>query len=210
MSDRHVPLIQLLAHRRGELPDRLTERVQNHLKDGCPTCEEGLVFAARLEEVARRDHLAAPPAEVLARARAVFRPVAPPAFDLSSKVTSFAGLVFDSFLQPAAVPVRSGGRLNRHLLYSDRELFLDVRLEPGEEAEQQSITGQLQSSTLSPEKLADLPVMLVEGPRTVMCTRTNHRGEFAFRTAPRREMALCVVCTDRVVKLSCLPPLTAA
>jgi len=97
-------------------------------------------------------------------------------------------------------------RLDRHLVFADRELLLDVHIEPEHEAEQQSITGQVQSPTLGEDQLTGLPVMLVEGQRVLMSTHTNRHGEFVFGAAPRREMALFVVCRDRVVKIPSLPP----
>lgn len=206
MAASHFSLLQFLSHQRGGLPERLSNRLAKHLHEDCPSCTGDLRFVQRLAEVARRDRMATPPAFVLARALALFQPAARTAGQPVSPAASLARLLFDSFLQPAPAGVRGPMRFDRHLVFADRELLLDVHLEPEQEAEQQSITGQVQSTSMSEDQLTGLPVMLVEGQRVLMSTHTNRRGEFVFGAAPRREVALFVVCRDRVVKIPSLPP----
>lgn len=200
MSSPHFSLLEFLVYQRGGLPERLSKRLAKHLHEDCPSCTGDLRFVQRLAEVARRDRVASPPASVVDRALALFRPVGEPA------AASLARLIFDSFLQPAPAGVRGPMRFDRHLVFADRELLLDVHIEPEQETEQHSITGQVQSTTLGADQLSGLPVMLVEGQRVLMSTHTNRQGEFVFGAAPRGEVALLVVCRDRVVKIPNLPP----
>lgn len=204
MNASHCSLTELLSHQRGEIPVRVGRKVETHLSDGCPVCTADLVFLARLEEVARRDGMATPPPSVLARSRAVFQPILEPAAGWAGRIRT-ARLIFDSFLEPVPAGMRGAVRLDRHLVFRDDDLYLDVRLDPEYEAAQQSITGQLQSQAMEFEQLSGLPVMLVEGPRVLKNTRTNYLGEFVFEAAPVREMALRVLCRDRMVEIPHLP-----
>lgn len=204
MKASHFSLLEFLEYQRGGLSARTSERLTKHLRSDCRSCPGDLGFVQHLSDVARRDRQATPPAFVVARALALFRS---PAGRLKEPVSSsLARLIFDNFLQPAPAGIRGQMRLDRHLVFADRELLLDVHIEPEHESEQQSITGQVQSPTLGEDQLNGLPVMLVEGQRVLMSTHTNRHGEFVFGAAPCRDVALFVVCRDRVVKIPSLPP----
>ncbi len=206
MRTCHFSLAEFAAHRKGQLPARAERALQKHLQSGCPTCTADWDFVERLEEVAGRDHRATPPASVLALAGTVFRKDPSPAPGLPFLVRVTARMTFDSLQQPAPAGVRRGGRLDRRLVYTYRDLLLDVHLEPEQEAGRQSIVGQLQSASGREEDLAELPVMLLEGSRVLRRARTNQDGEFAFSAVPRREMALRLICRDRLVEVPQLPP----
>ncbi len=206
MTLSHFSLPEFVGYQRRDLPRDLDLSVEKHLQENCTSCWATHDFAKHLTEVIRRDQLATPPSAVLARARNLFQVVPPPTGQPGNILSSTARLIFDSFLQPAAVGIRGGMRMDRHLVFNDRELVLDVHIEPEEEAEQQSITGQVQSSSRSDAQLVGLPVILTEGPRILMSTHTSGHGEFVFSAAPRREVALCVICEDRLVRIPHIPP----
>lgn len=204
MKDRHFSLTEFVAYRQGSLPRRMVEMLEKHVRDGCPACESDLRFAGQLAEVAARERAATPPPAVLERARAVFR--APqPSPGLDTALVGLGRLVFDSCLQPAPAGVRGAMRLDRHMVFSERDLMLDMHIEPVQEADFQSITGQVQSKAVRQDQLTGLPVLLLEGGRVVMSTHTNRHGEFLFSMAPRREMTVCLVCSDRQVRIPCPP-----
>lgn len=205
MKERHFSLTEIVAYKQGRLPARLAERLEIHVRDGCAACERGLVFAQQLAEVAQRDREAVPPASLQERARAVFRVVREPAPRPLADLVQLGRLVFDSCLQPAPMGVRGALRLDRHLVFAEQELVLDMHIEPLEDSQAQSITGQVQSNTVGQEQLSGLPVLLLDAGRVVMGTHTNRQGEFLFQNAPRREMTVCLVCPDRQVRIQCPP-----
>jgi len=208
MKERHFSLTEFVLYQLGRFPVRMAERLEVHVSEGCAACQRGLAFAQQLAEVTRRDREATPPAEVQQRARAVFRAVRQPEVRPLAGLAQVARLVFDSCLQPLPVGVRGALRLDRHLVFAERELLLDMHIEPLEDPAAQSITGQVQSKSVSQEQLSGLPVLLLDGGRVVMGTHTNRQGEFLFQSAPRREMTVCLLCPDRQVRIEC--PASAA
>jgi hypothetical protein len=205
MKERHFSVTEFVLYQLGRFPMRMAERLKAHVSEGCAACERGLAFAQQLAEVTRRDREATPPAEVQRRARAMFRAVRQPEVRPLAGLAQVACLVFDSCLQPLPVGVRGALRLDRHLVFAERELLLDMHIEPLEDPAAQSITGQVQSKSVSQEQLSGLPVLLLEGGRVVMGTHTNRQGEFLFQSAPRREMTVCLLCPDRQVRIECPP-----
>ena len=205
MKVRHFSLTEFVAYKLGTLPAPMGATLEGHVQNGCPPCGRALVFARELVDVARRDRQATPPAAVVARARSVFRPIRESVWDVRTGLVQAARLVFDSCLHPMPIGVRGALRLDRHMVFSEQELVLDMHIEPGQEADCQSITGQVQSKTIGQEQLIGLPVLLLEEGRVVMGTHTNRHGEFLFNMAPRREMTVCLVCPDRQVRIPCPP-----
>jgi len=208
MKERHFSLTEFVLCQLDRLPMRMAERLEAHVSEGCAACERGLAFAQQLAGATRRDREATPPAEVQQRARAMFRAVRQPEVRPLAGLAQAARLVFDSCLQPLPAGVRGALRLDRHLVFAERELLLDMHIEPLEDPAAQSITGQIQGKNVSQEQLSGLPVLLLEGGRVVMGTHTNRQGEFLFQSAPRREMTVCLLCPDRQVRIECPPSAT--
>ncbi|MCX6614530.1 MAG: hypothetical protein NTZ98_00355 [Acidobacteria bacterium] len=208
MKERHFSLTEFVLYQLGRFPMRMAERLEAHVSEGCAACQRGLAFAQQLAGVTRRDREATPPAEVQQRARAMFRAVRQPEVRPLAGLAQVARLVFDSCLQPLPAGVRGALRLDRHLVFAERELLLDMHIEPLEDPAAQSITGQVQGKNVSQEQLSGLPVLLLEGGRVVMGTHTNRQGEFLFQSAPRREMTVCLLCPDRQVRIECPPSAT--
>lgn len=209
MKERHFSLTEFVLYQLGRFPMRMAERLEAHVSEGCAACERGLMFAHELAGVTRRDRESSPPAEVQQRARAIFQAVRRPEVRPLAGLAQAARLVFDSCLQPLPAGVRGALRLDRHLVFAERELLLDMHIEPLEDPAAQSITGQVQSKKVSQEQLSGLPVLLLDGGRVVMGTHTNRQGEFLFQSAPRREMTVCLLCPDRQVRIECPPSATA-
>ena len=208
MKERHFSLTEFVLYQLGRFPMRMAERLEAHVSGGCTACERGFAFAQQLAGATRRDREATPPAEVQQRARAMFRAVRQPEVRPLAGLAQAARLVFDSCLQPLPAGVRGALRLDRHLVFAERELLLDMHIEPLEDPAAQSITGQVQGKNVSQEQLSGLPVLLLEGGRVVMGTHTNRQGEFLFQSAPRREMTVCLLCPDRQVRIECPPSAT--
>lgn len=209
MRARHFSLTELVACQLGSLPGPLAAALEGHVQSGCPACEKASAFAQELVEVARRDREATPPPALLARARSLFRSIRVPLPAGRLGLAQMAGLVFDSYLQPLPAGVRGALRTDRHMVFSAPELVIDMRIEPAQDADCQSLIGQVQSRTIGSEQFIGLPVLLLEQERVVMDTRTNEHGEFLFNMAPRQEMNVCLVCWDREVHIPCPPAASA-
>lgn len=202
----HFALTELLLYSRGDLRGERAESIAQHLRANCQSCADALGFMDHLQDVTQRDRRARPSPELVARARSLFRRLreeAPPA--LADLPGAAVRLVFDTFLRPAPAGVRGSLRVDRHLVFRQDDLFLDVHIEPELETDSQSISGQLQSTSLRDATLTGLQVLLLKDEQTVMSTRTNRDGEFAFSGAPQSETSLCIICHDRQVNVL-LPP----
>jgi hypothetical protein len=188
MSGVHYTLEELRAYRHGAVGRDLGELLGRHL-EACPACRQLWESLAGAAEAGGPDR--AQPGE------------APD--ELGGLIAGTARLVFDSFHRPP-VGVRGCTRIDRHLVFAQGELLLEMHLEPAQEQDQQSITGQLQNVAQGSRRLDGVPVMLVEGQRVLRSTQTNVNGEFVFCAAPRRTLALCLLCPEGTMKVPCLLP----
>jgi hypothetical protein len=188
MSDDHYTLDELQTYRRGAAVPDLAESLGRHL-EVCPVCRKLWESLAGAAEAGGPD--GAQPSE------------APD--EMGGLIAGTAHLVFDSFHRPLP-GVRGCARIDRHLLFAQGDLLLEMHLEPGQEQDHQSITGQLQSVARGSPRFEGVPVMLVEGQRVLRSTRTNASGEFVFCAAPRRALALWLLCREGPMKVPCLLP----
>jgi len=206
MQDRHITLLEFATCHLGTAFPELAARVEQHLLGKCSVCQGADEFVGYLTGVMVRDKKAMPPEAVVARARALFHslPESPPVG--STPYESLARLVFDSFQEPAPAGVRGRFSTNRHMVFDDRGLVVDLRLEPEAGTKRQAITGQLQSQGLDARQLEGLPLMLVSQGRVIECGRTTAMGEFLFRNVPCEDLSLYVMCADRMVRVPRIPP----
>ena len=209
MRFRHISLLEFAAYQLGTASPSIVLRVERHLGKNCAECRAAHEFLGHLVRVMRRERQATPPEAVVKRARSIFRLLPARALQPPAPYESLARLVFDSFREPAPAGVRSVLSPSRHLVFDDQGLVVDLQVEAEVAAERQAITGQVQSQEAAARHLEGLPVMLVAEGQVLMSTRTTALGEFLFRDAPRRELALFVVCPDRMVRIPSIPPATA-
>src|SRR5216117_715655 len=99
----------------------------------------------------------------------------------ASKPQESAGIIqllFDSFLQPALVGVRSGAMRVRQMLYRADPYQIDFQIESQPEQNRLAITGQLVDLS-HPEMVGrDVEVTITDGRESVVKTVTNQFGEF--------------------------------
>jgi hypothetical protein len=208
LSARHISLLELAAYHLGTAPVEELRRIEAHLSEPCAECRASNEFVSQVAAVMQRDRQATPPEAVVKRARAIFHRLPAEVSSPASVVEGIAELIFDSFLAPAMAGARSAFSLNRHLVFRHWDLVLDMVVEPESTAERQAITGQVQSRNLEPKQLEGLPVMLMDGDKVLMSTRTTALGEFLFRDAPCRQLSLSLVSPDCTVRVPGIPPAT--
>src|SRR5437588_3315293 len=99
----------------------------------------------------------------------------------ASKPHESAGIIqllFDSFLQPALVGIRSGSIRIRQMLYRADPYQIDFQIEAQPEQNRFVITGQLVDLS-HPEMVGrDVEVTITDGRESVVKTVTNQFGEF--------------------------------
>src|SRR5437867_1215435 len=99
----------------------------------------------------------------------------------ASKPQESAGIIqllFDSFLQPALVGVRSGAMRIRQMLYRADPYQVDFQIESQPDQNRFAITGQLVDLS-HPEMVGrDVEVTISDGRESIVNTITNQFGEF--------------------------------
>ena len=203
---RHFSFTELVAYKLGTR-SAIVEKLDAHLRAGCPACEKQLAIVAQLIEASSGDKAAPrrtslPMIDVLLSTpqSAVRHPNPSPAQVCTAR------LVFDSRLQPVAAGLRAGLRPDRHSVYAERELLLDINIERDQQSGRQSIIGQVQSNGGERDNLGGLPVLLLQSEKMLMGTHTNPLGEFVFEKAPQEGVTLCLVCSNRQIRIPCPLP----
>ncbi|MFL6449894.1 MAG: hypothetical protein ACJ746_19750 [Bryobacteraceae bacterium] len=97
-----------------------------------------------------------------------------------AKVTDFASIVFDSFLQPTPAGVRSSARSNRQITVESGAFVVDLQLESDTVQRQCSLTGQILANSDSASQIAGAEVVLLDPDKVVQKTRANDLGEFCL------------------------------
>jgi CheY-like chemotaxis protein len=97
-----------------------------------------------------------------------------------------AQMIFDSFSWPAPIGLRGSRTDSRQLAYQHRNAIIDLLIEP-RGVGKISIMGQVLNSSKQKSERESLPVLLVNGMRTIARTSTNQFGEFRLECAPVRD-----------------------
>lgn len=164
-------------------------KMQSHLDQGCADCRKAWELWSKVATAARRDAQTEVPSELVHLAATQFAVNLPKPQTVG--VAHVAQLMFDSFLQPSAAGVRSSGASCRQLMYQTGSCCIDVRIETRPEKSRISLIGQIQDA-LSSDSMAQLPISLVEGKRTVVATETNSLGEFHMEFERSNKLSLSI------------------
>jgi len=97
-----------------------------------------------------------------------------------------AQVIFDSFSWPAPIGLRGSRTDSRQLAFQHRNAIIDLLIEP-RGVDKISIMGQVLNSSKKRSESDSLPVLLVNGMRTIVRTSTNQFGEFRLECAPVRD-----------------------
>jgi CheY-like chemotaxis protein len=97
-----------------------------------------------------------------------------------------AQIIFDSFSWPAPIGLRRSRTDSRQLAYRHRNAIIDLLIEP-RGVGKIAIMGQVLQSSKQKGESEGLPVLLVNGMKTIARTSTNQFGEFRLECAPMRD-----------------------
>jgi CheY-like chemotaxis protein len=97
-----------------------------------------------------------------------------------------AQMIFDSFSWPAPIGLRGSRTDSRQLAFQHGNAIIDLLIEP-RGVGKISIMGQVLNSSKKRGESDSLPVLLVNGMRTIVRTSTNPFGEFRLECAPVRD-----------------------
>ena len=94
------------------------------------------------------------------------------------QVTRGAPLVFDSFLQPSLVGIRSSQPLCRQLRYESDTLVADLSLERQRDSQHITLMGQVLDTAKGEPRLGGIPIVIQGYSGLIGVARTNQWGEF--------------------------------
>jgi hypothetical protein len=152
------------------------EAMQSHLDNGCKQCAKAFGTWKHVREAARREASYLPPEGIVRTVKAMGVVHAP---DKARPVRlPLAQLLFDSFSSPLAAGVRSTSVAARQLLYGSGDYRMDLRIEPQEDSDKVSLSGQILNSANPDQPVGVLPVILRKGEKVLAESLTNKFGEF--------------------------------
>ena len=105
---------------------------------------------------------------------------------------NLARLVRDSFKEPLPAGLRGRHRLTRHALYESEDYSVDLQLEHQDGEATVCMVGQIAHRGEAGRPLANLPVFLMAGKKTVARTLSNSLGEFQIEYVPKQHVSLFV------------------
>ena len=154
------------------------KKMDQHLKEGCPRCNETLSLWQKVRQTAKSAAECEPPANAVRIAKAGFTVAR-----LEQKPVGLPGLVevlFDSFLQPQIQGARASasGSGIRRMLYRAEPFQVDLQIEAKPGANKLVVTGQLLDLRNQDAAGRDVPLIISNLRGQVVRTVTNEFGEF--------------------------------
>lgn len=144
----------------------------------CEECRASSNFWGHVYELLSREGDHQPSTEVLQNVMDAF--AGQESIPWWAKITDFASIVFDSFLQPAIAGVRSSERKARQITVESGAFVVDLQVESATIQHQYLLTGQILTSNHSTEQINGAEVVLLSPERVVQKTRANEIGEFCL------------------------------
>lgn len=144
----------------------------------CEECKSSSNFWGHVYELLSREGDQQPSFEVLQNVKDAFAGQEPVPW--WAKITDFATIVFDSFLQPALAGVRSSERVSRQITVESGAYVVDLQVESATVHSQFLLTGQILTNSNSTQQINGAEVVLLSPDRVVQKTRANELGEFCL------------------------------
>ncbi len=173
-------------------PDRLSQ-MRKHISR-CAKCAEAVAFYERLQVAAFVPEVAVP-AEAVARAKSIFKPVR----QYERRKRAVARQIFPAPGGWAMAGVRSAMQsgMARHAVYKWVDFCIDVRAEAQPETIRMSLVGQIANETDPDGNLESVQVRLMAGRKILAKAECNRIGEFALSFAPSRQLHLEIDLPER-------------
>jgi hypothetical protein len=146
--------------------------MQKHLDSGCKRCLEAVAMWRKVRQAGAAEGSYQPPLASLRVAKALFSPRKP------AKAQRGISMIFDSFMQPALVGVRSSGNDIRQLLYRVGDLQLDLCVGTTADGKKVVVTGQLMNAKKPEQAMRRSPLLVSDGKGLILGAETNDFGEF--------------------------------
>ncbi|HLK64916.1 MAG TPA: hypothetical protein VKU19_15850 [Bryobacteraceae bacterium] len=163
--------------------------MEAHLAGGCSECRDTVHFCQKLSATCRVMTEYEVPETVLRLARAIFPTQTPQGKRLLRVPVE---LMFDSFLAPEPVGVRSTWQVGWQALYRAGDCSVDLRVEPDRSSSRAAIIGQISNHVVPELEMSNLPVCLKQGKLVLAESRSNQFGEFQMEYEQQPRVQLCI------------------
>ena len=188
---RHIPQESLAEFVRHILPPAETNQVQQHLAE-CHECTEMAELFREVVRVGTNESAYEPPAGIVRAVKAYF-------VTQQTKAMQPKGafeLLFDSLAQPAVAGARASVASARQLLYRIGTVYVDMRVDSEVNSERAALVGQMLDSARPGHPVSGVPIILMDGRRSVASAMSNDNGEFQIDFVIKSNLRLSVTVGD--------------
>jgi hypothetical protein len=191
---KHYAIDEWVDFTRGTVAGDDAAQMLAHLRSGCVECGQLSEFSSKLSMTCAGIASVVVPDSSLRLARAIF-PVRMQ--DRPKRGNRLAvEMIFDSFLVPSAVGLRSTWQVGWQGLYRAGDCSVDLRIEPELKSTRAAVIGQITSHVQPAVAMGDLPVCLRAGKSVVAETKSNRFGEFQMEYDQQTQLKLCIYLRD--------------
>jgi hypothetical protein len=177
---------------RGMGANEATRQLSAHLADSCADCKKSDAVWSRVSLLAAREMEYQAPPDLVRLAKLQF------VVDVPEPQDSWAGLVFDTVMQPLPVGIRGGSTYARQMIYEDDSLTVDLRFERKLSGNAISVAGQVLDRQEPLSWVSGAVVVLwTDKGRMVSKTEVNECGEFQLEFEPQNQLRMSVITTGR-------------
>jgi hypothetical protein len=175
----HPTYETLISHIENQLPDDARAKIEDHLSQPCPQCNDTIGHLRLVLDAVEADTTAAPPPDVLRRAIATYRERS--AVVHRPFLSVLAELLFDSRLQLSPMASRGVAR-TRQMLFATQQVDIDLNITP--EHREHNLVGQI----LDRERADEYPAAFVSLENDIGTVQRSMEadslGQFTFKQIP--------------------------
>ncbi len=191
---KHYAIDQWVDFTRGVVAGPEAEQMLAHLRSGCEECHRISDFTSKLSKACGELASTPVPESSLRLARAIF-PVRMQDRPRRGNRLPIE-MIFDSFLVPSPVGLRSTWQVGWQGLYRAGDCSVDLRIEPELKSSKAAVIGQITSHVLPAVEMGNLPVSLRAGKLVVAEAMSNRFGEFQMEYDQQTRLRLCISLRD--------------
>lgn len=184
---KHIAAETLAEFVRQSLPAAEAGMVREHIA-GCSECSELCSLFRDIVRVGANEAIYEPPDGIVRSVKAYFEAE-------QQKAPAEKGifeLLFDSLAQPMTAGARASVASARQLLYRVGTVYVDMRVDSEVNSERAALVGQMLDSAHPGHPVAGVPVILMDGRKSLASTISNNNGEFHLEFSLKNNLRLSV------------------
>jgi len=168
--------------------------IKAHLANRCSECMTAFDLWRRIGTLAVQEADYAPPSDLVRMVKLEFANQHP----AQAEPWTFAGVIFDSTVQPLPAGIRSMAASTRQVIYEGEGLTVDVRFERKPHSNKVSAAGQVLDKQVPLRWLGNAAIVLwTDGGRMLATTEANDFGEFQFEFESGDQLGISIVTEGR-------------